>query len=151
MPNINDAEITDIYVSQTKSAGVQDDAPNAPIGGSNSPGTEFDVTLEMVAGTALDTAQYTLTVSCADLTTTESASDLVPVFPPTAPSTVGASPWVPQGSFFEQRDGERPGRRRGRPGLPVHGLPDLRERRGGVGQAERPVRPVLIKTGLRRG
>jgi hypothetical protein len=106
MPNINDAEITDIYVSQTKSAGVQDDAPNAPIGGSNSPGTEFDVTLEMVAGTALDTAQYTLTVSCADLTTTESASDLVPVFPPTAPSTVGASPWVPQGSFFTYSSNE---------------------------------------------
>jgi hypothetical protein len=105
MPNINDAEITDIYVSQTKSAGVQDDAPNAPIGGSTTAGPDFDVTLEMVAGSALDTAQYTLTVSCADLTTTANAGDLVPTFPPSS-STVGATPWVAQGSFFTYSSNE---------------------------------------------
>ena len=99
MPNINDAEITDIYVSQTKSAGVQDDAPNAPIGGGTTHGTQFDVTLEMVAGSALDTEGYTLSVSCTDVTTTANAAGLVPTFPP-SPSTVGASPWVPQGSFL---------------------------------------------------
>jgi hypothetical protein len=101
MPNINDAEITDIYVSQTKSAGVQDDAPNAPIGGSTIPGTQFDVTLEMVAGSALASAGYTLTVSCADLTTTASAPGLVPPFPPApAPATVSAPAWTAQGSYF---------------------------------------------------
>ena len=53
MPNINDAEITGIYVSQTAPGGIQDDAPNAPTGGGVTPGTQFDLTLEMVAGSAL--------------------------------------------------------------------------------------------------
>jgi hypothetical protein len=96
MPNINDAEITSIYVSQTQSAGVQDDAPNLD---GITPATEFDVTLEMVAGSALAAAGYTLTVSCADLTTTASAPGLVPEFPP-APATVSAPAWIPQGSYF---------------------------------------------------
>jgi hypothetical protein len=99
MPNINDAEITDIYVSQTNSAGVQDDAPNAPIGGSTIAGTDFDVTLEMVAGSTLASAGYTLTVSCTDLTTTANAPGLVPAFPPAA-ATVSAPAWTPKGSYF---------------------------------------------------
>ncbi len=102
MPNINDAEITDIYVSQATPGGVQDDAPNAPIGGSTNPGTTFDVTLEMVAGSALNSEGYTLTVSCANLTKTTSAS-LAPAFPA---STVGAAPWKPQGSYFTYSDNE---------------------------------------------
>jgi hypothetical protein len=101
MPNINDAEITNIYVSQTNSAGVQDDAPNAD---GLTPATEFDVTLEMVAGSALASAGYTLTVSCADLTNTASAPGLVPEFPQAplapAPPTVSAPAWTPQGSYF---------------------------------------------------
>jgi hypothetical protein len=96
MPNINDAEITSIYVSQTQSAGVQDDAPNTD---GVTPATEFDVTLEMVAGGALASAGYTLTVSCTDVTTTASAPGLVPTFPP-APATVSAPAWTPQGSYF---------------------------------------------------
>jgi hypothetical protein len=96
MPNFNDAEITNIYVSQTKSPGVQDDAPNAD---GLTPATEFDVTLEMVAGGALAAAGYTLTVSCADLTTTANALGLVPTFPP-ASATVSAPAWAPQGSYF---------------------------------------------------
>jgi hypothetical protein len=99
MPNINDAEITDIYVSQTNSAGVQDDAPNAPIGGSTIAGTDFDVTLEMVAGSTLASEGYTLTVSCTDLTTTANAPGLVPAFPPPA-ATVSAPAWTPKGSYF---------------------------------------------------
>jgi hypothetical protein len=101
MPNINDAEITDIYVSQTKSAGVQDDAPNMD---GVTPATQFDVTLEMVAGSALASAGYTLTVSCADLTTTANALGLVPEFPqvPAAPgtATVSAPAWTLEGSYF---------------------------------------------------
>jgi hypothetical protein len=100
MPNINDAEITGIYVSQTKSAGVQDDAPNAD---GLTPATEFDVTLEMVAGSALASAGYTLTVSCADLTTWASAPALVPAFPQSpavGTPTVTAPPWIAQGSYF---------------------------------------------------
>jgi hypothetical protein len=104
MPNINDAAITGIYVSQTKSAGVQDDAPNAPIGGGVTPGTDFDVTLEMVAGSTLAGAGYTVTVGCADLTATASAPGLVPALPqsPPAPATatVSAPAWTPEGSYF---------------------------------------------------
>lgn len=102
MPNINDAEITNIYVSQATSAGVQDDAPNAPTGGSTNPGTTFDVTLEMVAGSALSSQAYTLTVSCANLTKTASA----PLVPPFPASTVGAAPWKPQGSYYTYSDNE---------------------------------------------
>jgi hypothetical protein len=98
MPNINDAEITSIYVSQTKSAGVQDQAPNTD---GVTPAAEFDVTLEMVAGSTLAGSGYTLTVSCADITTTVSAPGLVPEFPPApAPTTVSAPAWTPQGSYF---------------------------------------------------
>lgn len=103
MPNINDAEITGIYVSQVVPGGVQDDAPNAPIGGSSTPGTTFDVTLEMVAGSALLSEAYTVTVSCGDLTTWAGAPGLVPAFPPN-PSTVGASPWKPAGSYNTYSD-----------------------------------------------
>jgi hypothetical protein len=102
MPNINDAEITGIYVSQQGSPGVQDDAPNAPVGGTT-PGTAFAVTLEMVAGSALVSQGYTLTVSCADLTAWTSAPGLVPAFPP-SPSTVGASPWKPAGTYNTYSD-----------------------------------------------
>jgi hypothetical protein len=108
MPNQNDAEITGIYVSQQTSAGVQDDAPNAPIGGALIPGAAFDVTLEMVAGSILDTAAYTLVVSCADLTTWTNQPALVPAFPP-APSTVGAGPWKAEGSYFTYLDNQTVG------------------------------------------
>jgi hypothetical protein len=96
MPNINDAEITNIYVSQTKSAGVQDDAPNTD---GVTPATEYDVTLEMVAGSTLAGSGYTLTVGCTDLTATANEPGLVPPFPP-APATVSAPAWTPQGSYF---------------------------------------------------
>ena len=94
MPNFNDAEITAIYVSHRSSAGVQDDAPNAPTAGDR-----FDVTLEMVAGYALDTSKYTLTVSCADLTAWKPAP--ASMIPSTAAfakaSTFGGTGWKPVG------------------------------------------------------
>ena len=78
MPNFNDAEITAIYVSHKASPRVQDDAPNAPTSGDR-----FDVTLEMVAGNALYTGAYTLTVSCADLTAWKPApASMIPATPP---------------------------------------------------------------------
>ena len=78
MPNFNDAEITAIYVSHKASPRVQDDAPNAPTSGD-----AYDVTLEMVAGNALYTGAYTLTVSCADLTAWKPApASMIPTTPP---------------------------------------------------------------------
>jgi hypothetical protein len=94
MPNFNDAEITAIYVSHRSSAGVQDDAPNAPTAGDR-----FDVTLEMVAGYALDTSKYTLTVSCADLTDwTIAPASMIPTTPPFSKTgTFGGPGWKTAG------------------------------------------------------
>ena len=72
MTNFNDAKITSLFVSQVASAGIQDDAPNAPGGG------PFNVTLEMEAGTGLQTSDYTLIVSCEDVTAVAGAAALVP-------------------------------------------------------------------------
>jgi len=92
VPNVNDAEITAIYVSQTNSPGVQDDAPNA-----QNPGASFDVTLEMVAGWTLGSGTYQLLVSCADITTMAPApASMIPAFPPAGTPTFGESPqWKP--------------------------------------------------------
>lgn len=72
MTNFNDAKITSLFVSQAGSPDIQDDAPNAPVGG------PFEVTLQMEAGTGLESADYTLTVSCEDVTAVASAPALVP-------------------------------------------------------------------------
>ena len=102
MANVNDAEITNIYVSQTNPGGVQDDAPNAPLT-NPTPAPAFDVTLEMVAGNALNTQAYTLTVSCSNVTQTQNAGPLVPVFPP---ATIGPPPWKPAGPYFTYSQSE---------------------------------------------
>jgi hypothetical protein len=76
MPNFNDAQITDLYVSEHAAPGVQDDAPNSPAGG------KFNVTLEMVAGTGLLSSDYTLVISCTDVTAAAPApATLVPGTP----------------------------------------------------------------------
>jgi hypothetical protein len=95
MPNFNDAEITAIYVSHRASHRVQDDAPNAPAAGD-----PFDVTLEMVAGNALYTGAYTLTVSCADLTAwTPAPASMIPTSAAFAKSnTFGGTGWKPVGT-----------------------------------------------------
>jgi hypothetical protein len=104
MANVNDAEITNIYVSQANPGGVQDDAPNAPLT-NPLPAPAFDVTLEMVAGSALNSQAYTLTVSCANLTQTADALPLVPSFPPPS-ATIGTLPWQPEGPYFTYADTE---------------------------------------------
>ncbi|WP_300614552.1 hypothetical protein [Trebonia sp.] len=95
MPNFNDAEITDIFVSQVTTPAVEDDAPNAPNGG------PYDVTVEMVAGTGVQTEEYTLLISCADITTMAPAPGLVPTGPAFAnPGKFGASAgWTPGAQF----------------------------------------------------
>jgi hypothetical protein len=98
MANFNDAEVTDIYVSQTVPGGIQDDAPNAPVNGTV-PGTTFDATLEMVAGSSLLTEAYTVTVSCENVTQVISAPLLVPAFPQTAAGNIGNSPWAKAGTY----------------------------------------------------
>jgi hypothetical protein len=95
MPNFNDAEITAIYVSHKASPRVQDDAPNAPTSGD-----AYDVTLEMVAGNALYTGAYTLTVSCADLTDWKAApTSMTPTTAAFAKAnTFGGTGWKPVGA-----------------------------------------------------
>jgi hypothetical protein len=83
MPNFNDAQITDLYVSEHAAPGVQDDAPNSPAGG------KFDVTLEMVAGTGIQTSDYTLIISCTDVTASA----------PAAPALIPGAPLNGTGSF----------------------------------------------------
>jgi hypothetical protein len=89
VPNFNDAEITDIFVSQQASAGVQDDAPNA-----QNPGGPFDATLEMVAGWGLGSGAYTLYPSCVDLTDMVPAPLLIPAAWQAA-DTFGSANWQP--------------------------------------------------------
>jgi hypothetical protein len=74
MTNYNDASITAIFVSQTGSPSVQDDAPNSP-----NPSGQFDVTLEMVAGNGLASGDYTVSITCADLSAvTQAPASLIP-------------------------------------------------------------------------
>lgn len=62
MLNFNDAEITAVFTSETASSAIATDTPNAPSGGN------YDVTIEIVAGTGVQDADYTLTWGAADLT-----------------------------------------------------------------------------------
>jgi hypothetical protein len=99
MTNFNDAELTSLYVSATSAPGIQDDAPNAPGGGS------FDVTLEMVAGGALETQQYTLLTTCSNVSDTASDPGLKPPAGPlNGVAEFGVAPWAggPQTFVFNE-------------------------------------------------
>jgi hypothetical protein len=96
MPNFNDATITRLFVSQLGST-VEDDTPNAPNKG------DFCVNIEMVAGTALQSEEYTLTFGCTDITMWAYAPGLIPA--PLTPPVNGkfdVAPWVasPSGLFW---------------------------------------------------
>lgn len=88
MTNFNDAEITSLYVSATSAPGIQDDAPNAPGGG------DFDVTVEMVAGGALATQQYTLQTTCTNISAATGAPALNPGAPLNGTGEFGVAPWT---------------------------------------------------------
>jgi hypothetical protein len=75
MPNFNDAQITGLYVSESGSSAVENNAPNAPAGGS------FNLTLEMVAGTGIQSESYTVVVSCTDVTATTAVPAASPLIP----------------------------------------------------------------------
>jgi hypothetical protein len=85
--NFNDAQITSLYVSEDGSvAGVQDDAPNSPLG------KKFRVTLEMVAGGGV-AGSYDLITTCSDVTETAPAAALNPGGPLNGPGTFGSPEW----------------------------------------------------------
>jgi hypothetical protein len=109
MPNFNDAKITSLYVNAGGAvADIQDDAPNA-----STPGGPFDVTLEMVAGTALSGA-YNLVTTCVDLTTSAVApASLQPGAPLNGTTDTFGSPanWKSPSSLyntFNQTDAVSP-------------------------------------------
>jgi hypothetical protein len=97
--NYNDAAITDIFVGETASWQIENDAPNSPTASG-----EFNVTVEMVAGFGLDSGGYTLTVSCADVTSTASVPSLAPGAPLNGADTFGSASWTKVGNYltFEQ-------------------------------------------------
>jgi hypothetical protein len=105
VPNFNDALITRLFTSQLGST-VEDDTPNAP----NE--SNFCVNIEMAAGTGLQSAGYTLTVGCNDITLGVPAPGLVPAW--TANGTFDVAPWTkdPSGMFWvyeQQATVTRPG------------------------------------------
>ena len=93
MLNFNDAEITRVFVSQEASATVQDDTPNAPSGG------PYDVTIEMVAGTGVQDADYTLTWGCFDITAGVAVPALITGLPTTGQFGKGPG-WVAAGPLY---------------------------------------------------
>ncbi len=92
--NANDAELTELATAYTNST-IENNAPNAP----DQPG--FDLVIEGVAGSVAGSsgAPYTLTVSAMDLTTVQSAPDLVPSIP--AQYFDVPTGWKPNGPDFE--------------------------------------------------
>jgi hypothetical protein len=64
--NANDARIAKLTVAQT-GGDIQEVAPNAPATGVGPPATNFDLVLEMEAGSSVG-GNYTLTCTCFDHT-----------------------------------------------------------------------------------
>jgi hypothetical protein len=99
--NPNDAKITSLYVSEPGGvADIEDDAPN-----SNTPaGSNFKVTLEMVAGLSVSGTVYHLKTTCSDLTDTTNAGGQAPALGshlnPTGTVTFGSPPWIPDVSRY---------------------------------------------------
>jgi hypothetical protein len=99
--NPNDAKITSLYVSEPGVvADIEDDAPNS----NAPPGSNFRVTLEMVAGLAVSGTAYHLKTTCSDLTDTTSAGPQAPApashLNPVGAVPFGAPPWIPDGSRY---------------------------------------------------
>jgi hypothetical protein len=98
--NLHDAKITSLYVSEPGPVlDIEDDAPNAD----TPAGTNFRVTLEMVAGGNV-VGTYHLKTTCSDLTETLNAAAQAP--PVGALNTPGGGhafqtlPWAPDGTHW---------------------------------------------------
>ena len=83
MANFNDAEITRLFVSPAAAQTVETHTPNAPGGG------PFYITIELAAGNALQSEQYTLTWGCFDVTAGQPA-----------PAVFTTSPGMPSSGQF---------------------------------------------------
>jgi hypothetical protein len=98
MTNYNDGAISAIFVAQTTSPTVEDDAPNSP----NASGP-FDVTLEMVAGNGLASGDYNVGISCADLSAmTQAPASLIPAALNGA-GEFGSAAWTHVGNYWTFR------------------------------------------------
>jgi hypothetical protein len=100
--NPNDAKITSLYVSEPGLVSdIEDDAPNS----NAPPGSNFKVTLEMVAGLGVSGQVYHLKTTCSDLTDTAPAGPQAPPVgsPLNTPGPglpFGAPPWTPDVSRY---------------------------------------------------
>src|SRR5689334_11671449 len=91
--NVNDARIAKLTVAQT-GGDVQEVAPNAPATGVGSPAPDFDLVLEMEAGSSVG-GNYTLTCTCFDHTAGARNPAMDPPPPLNGPGQFAVSPWTP--------------------------------------------------------
>jgi hypothetical protein len=98
--NVNDARIAKLTVAQT-GGDVQEVAPNAPATGVGGPAPNFDLVLEMEAGSSVG-GNYTLTCTCFDHTAGARNPAMEPPSPPVPPGSFlngpgqfAVPPWTP--------------------------------------------------------
>jgi hypothetical protein len=91
--NVNDARIAKLTVAQT-GGDVQEVAPNAPATGVGAPAPNFDLVLEMEAGSSVG-GNYTLTCRCFDHTAGAPNPAMDPPGPLNGPGTFAVPPWTP--------------------------------------------------------
>jgi hypothetical protein len=91
--NVNDARIAKLTVAQ-HNGDVQEVAPNAPATGVGGPAPNFDLVLEMEAGSSVG-GNYTLTCTCFDHTAGARNATMDPGAPLNGPGTFAVPPWTP--------------------------------------------------------
>lgn len=89
--NANDARIAKLTVAQT-GGDVQEVAPNAPATGVGPPAPNFDLVLEMEAGSSVG-GSYTLTCRCFDHTQGAANTAMDPGAPLNGPDTFAGPNW----------------------------------------------------------
>jgi hypothetical protein len=90
--NTNDARIAKLTVAQT-GGDVQEVAPNAPATGVGPPAPNFDLVLEMEAGSSVG-GSYTLTCTCFDHTAGAANNAMKPGAPLNGTDTFAGPNWV---------------------------------------------------------
>jgi hypothetical protein len=91
--NANDAQITRLFVTQTNGL-VQDDSPNAPATGVGAPAANFDLHLQMEAGSSV-AGGYQLIITAYDVTTGDNNAALNPAAGPlNGPASFAVAPWA---------------------------------------------------------